>query len=161
MTSNYLIRLERDIVNNVTNKTVVVFENHQTNKIEVAMISDFHSMTIAKVFCNWIKTQSSELKDMFDMYKLDSWTTDVVSAAFPIFVNKDKCSDYEGLYLEDGGSIGLMTSKREVKDTDIILCSDDANTICTISFTYRNVMSNCIQRFSMRFTNVDNIKRFN
>ena len=59
MTSNYLIRLERDIVNNVTNKTVVVFENHQTNKIEVAMISDFHSMTIAKVFCNWIKTQSS------------------------------------------------------------------------------------------------------
>ena len=54
-----------------------------------------------------------------------------------------------------------MTSKREVKDTDIILCGGNVNTICAISFTYRNVMSSGIQRFSMRFTNVDNIKRFN
>ena len=58
-------------MNNVTNKTVVLLKNHRANKSEVALVQDIDSKNIGKVFCDWIRTQSSELKIMFNVYKVD------------------------------------------------------------------------------------------
>lgn len=160
MTLNCLIKLECDIVNDLTNKTIVVFKNHRANKSEVAMIQDVDSMNIGEVFCNWIRTQSSELKTIFKVYKVDRWIIDVVIDTFPKFVNKTEYTDYDGLYLEDIGHIGLMMSKRKTEDKDIILCDDD-KTVYEIALTHQNLFNGGIRGFSMTFTNVDNIKMLN
>lgn len=160
MTLNCLIKLECDIVNDLTNKTIVVFKNHRANKSEVAMIQDVDSMNIGEVFYNWIRTQSSELKTIFKVYKVDRWIIDVVIDTFPKFVNKTEYTDYDGLYLEDIGHIGLMMSKRKTEDKDIILCDDD-KTVYEIALTHQNLFNGGIRGFSMTFTNVDNIKMLN
>lgn len=160
MTLNCLIKLECDIVNDLTNKTIVVFKNHRANKSEVAMIQDVDSMNIGEVFCNWMRTQSSELKTIFKVYKVDRWIIDVVIDTFPKFVNKTEYTDYDGLYLEDIGHIGLMMSKRKTEDKDIILCDDD-KTVYEIALTHQNLFNGGIRGFSMTFTNVDNIKMLN
>lgn len=160
MTLNCLIKLECDIVNDLTNKTIVVFKNHRANKSEVAMIQDVDSMNIGEVFCNWIRTQSSELKIMFNIYKVDRWIIDVAIDTFPKFVNKNEYTDYDGLYLEDIGHIGLMISKRKLEDKDIILC-DDGTTIYEIALTHQNLFNGGIRGFSMTFTSVDNVKTLN
>lgn len=160
MTLNCLIELECDIVNDLTNKTIVVFKNHRANKSEVAMIQDLDSMNIGEVFCNWIRTQSSELKIMFNVYKVDRWIVDTIIDTFPKFVNKTEYTDYDGLYLEDIGHIGLMMSKRKTEDKDIILCDDD-KTVYEIALTHQNLFNGGIRGFSMTFTNVDNIKMLN
>jgi hypothetical protein len=160
MTLNCLIKLECDIVNDLTNKTIVVFKNHRANKSEVAMIQDVDSMNIGEVFCNWIRTQSSELKTIFKVYKVDRWIIDVVIDKFPTFVNKHEYTDYDGLYLEDIGHIGLMISKRKTEDKDIILC-DDNTTIYEIALTHQNLFNGGIRGFSMTFTSVDNVKTLN
>lgn len=160
MTLNCLIKLECDIVNDLTNKTIVVFKNHRANKSEVAMIQDLDSMNIGEVFCNWIRTQSSELKIMFNVYKVDRWIVDTIIDTFPKFVNKTEYTDYDGLYLEDIGHIGLMISKRKLEDKDIILCDDD-KTVYEIALTHQNLFNGGIRGFSMTFTNVDNIKMLN
>lgn len=160
MTLNCLIKLECDIVNDLTNKTIVVFKNHRANKSEVAMIQDLDSMNIGEVFCNWIRTQSSELKIMFNVYKVDRWIVDTIIDTFPKFVNKTEYTDYDGLYLEDIGHIGLMMSKRKTEDKDIILCDDD-KTVYEIALTHQNLFNGGIRGFSMTFTNVDNIKMLN
>lgn len=46
-------------MNNLTNKTIVVFKNHRANKSEVALVQDVDSKNIGEVFCNWIRMQSS------------------------------------------------------------------------------------------------------
>lgn len=160
MTLNCLIKLECDIVNDLTNKTIVVFKNHRANKSEVAMIQDVDSMNIGEVFCNWIRTQSSELKTIFKVYKVDRWIIDVVIDTCPKLVNKTEYTDYDGLYLEDIGHIGLMMSKRKTEDKDIILCDDD-KTVYEIALTHQNLFNGGIRGFSMTFTNVDNIKMLN
>ncbi len=160
MTLNCLIKLECDIVNDLTNKTMVVFKNHRANKSEVAMIQDVDSMNIGEVFCNWIGTQSSELKILFKAYKVDRWVVDTVIDTFPNFVNKTEYTDYDGLYLEDIGHIGLMISKRKLEDKDIILCDDD-KIVYEIALTHQNLFNGGIRGFSMTFTNVDNIKILN
>ena len=118
-------------------------------------------MNIGEVFCNWIRTQSSELKTIFKVYKVDRWIIDVVIDKFPTFVNKHEYTDYDGLYLEDIGHIGLMISKRKSKDTDIILCNDDDTTVYEIALTHQNLFNGGIQGFSVMFTSVDNIKILN
>lgn len=160
MTLNCLIKLECDIVNDLTNKTIVVFKNHRANKSEVAMIQDLDSMNIGEVFCNWIRTQSSELKIMFNVYKVDRWIVDTIIDTFPKFVNKTEYTDYDGLYLEDIGHIGLMISKRKTEDKDIILC-DDYTTVYEIGLTHQNLFNGGIRGFSMTFTSVDNVKTLN
>lgn len=160
MTLNCLIKLECDIVNNVTNKTVVLLKNHRANKSEVALVRDIDSKNIGKVFCDWIRTQSSELKIMFNVYKVDQWVVDTVIDAFPKLANKSEYTDYDGLYLEDIGHIGLMISKRKTEDKDIILC-DDYTTVYEIALTHQNLFNGGIRGFSMTFTNVDNIKILN
>lgn len=160
MTLNCLIKLECDIVNDLTNKTIIVLKNHRANKSEVAMIQDVDSMNIGKVFCNWIRTQSSEMKVLFNVYKVDRWVVDTVIDTFPNFVNKTEYTDYDGLYLEDIGHIGLMISKRKTEDKDIILC-DDATTIYEIALTHQNLFNGGIRGFSMTFTSVDNVKTLN
>lgn len=160
MTLNCLIKLECDIVNDLTNKTIVVFKNHRANKSEVAMIQDLDSMNIGEVFCNWIRTQSSELKIMFNVYKVDRWIVDTIIDTFPKFVIKTEYTDYDGLYLEDIGHIGLMISKRKTEDKDIILC-DDYTTVCEIGLTHQNLFNGGIRGFSMTFTSVDNVKTLN
>ena len=160
MTLNCLIKLECDIVNDLTNKTIVVFKNHRANKSEVAMIQDLDSMNIGEVFCNWIRTQSSELKIMFNVYKVDRWIVDTIIDTFAKFVNKTEYTDYDGLYLEDIGHIGLMISKRKLEDKDIILCDDD-KIVYEIALTHQNLFNGGIRGFSMTFTNVDNIKMLN
>ena len=152
--------MERDIVNDLTNKTIVVFKNHRANKSEVAMIQDVDSMNIGEVFCNWIRTQSSELKTIFKVYKVDRWLIDAVIDTFPKFVNKTEYTDYDGLYLEDIGHIGLMISKRKTEDKDIILC-DDYTTVYEIALTHQNLFNGEIRGFSMTFTSVDNVKTLN
>ena len=152
--------MECDIVNDLTNKTIVVFKNHRANKSEVAMIQDVDSMNIGEVFCNWIRTQSSELKILFNVYRVDRWILDVVIETFPKFVNKTEYTDYDGLYLEDIGHIGLMISKRKTEDKDIILY-DDYTTVYEIGLTHQNLFNGGIRGFSMTFTNVDNIKILN
>lgn len=147
-------------MNDLTNKTIIVLKNHRANKSEVAMIQDVDSMNIGKVFCNWIRTQSSELKIMFNVYKVDRWIVDTVIDTFPKLANKSEYTDYVGLYLEDLGHIGLMISKRKSKDTDIVLCSDDT-TVYEISLTHQNLFNGGIRGFSMTFTTVDNIKMLN
>lgn len=160
MTLNCLIKLECDIVNNVTNKTIIVLKNHRANKSEVAMIQDVDSMNIGEVFCDWIRTQSSELKILFNIYKVDRWILDVVIDTFPKLANKNEYTDYDGLYLEDIGHIGLMISKRKLEDKDIILCDDD-KIVYEIALTHQNLFNGGIRGFSMTFTNVDNIKILN
>lgn len=160
MTLNCLIKLECDIVNDLTNKTIVVFKNHRANKSEVAMIQDVDSMNIGKVFCNWIRMQSSEMKVLFNVYKVDRWIVDTVIDTFPKFVSKTEYTDYDGLYMEDIGHIGLMISKRKLEDKDIILCDDD-KTVYEIALTHQNLFNGGIRGFSMTFTNVDNIKMLN
>lgn len=125
------------------------------------MIQDVDSMNIGKVFCNWIRTQSSEMKVLFNVYKVDRWILDAVIDAFPKLVNKNEYTDYDGLYLEDIGNIGLMISKRKSKDTDVILCNDDDTTVYEIALTHQNLFNGSIRRFSMTFTSVDNIKILN
>lgn len=159
-TLSYLIRLGYEIVKDLTNKTLAVFKNHRANKIEVAMLRDVDSTNIAKVFCNCVRMQSSEMKVLFNVYKVDNWIIDAASDIFSKFANENKCVDYDGLYLEDIGHIGLMISKRNVKDTDIILYNDDT-TVYEIALTHQNLFNGGIQRFSMMFTSVDNIKRLN
>ena len=129
----------------LTNKTLAVFKNHRANKIEVAMLRDVDSTNIAKVFCNWIRTQSSEMKVLFNVYKVDNWIIDAASDIFSKFVNENKYVDYDGLYLEDIGHIGLMISKRKVKDTDIILCNNDDTTVYEIALTHQNLFNGGIQ----------------
>ena len=145
MTLNCLIKLECDIVNDLTNKTIVVFKNHRANKSEVALVQDIDSKNIGKVFCDWIRTQSSELKIMFNVYKVDQWVVDTVIDTFPKL---------------DIGHIGLMISKRKTEDKDIILC-DDYTTVYEIALTHQNLFNGGIRGFSMTFTNVDNIKILN
>lgn len=147
-------------MNDLTNKTIVVFKNHRANKSEVAMIQDVDSMNIGEVFCNWIRTQSSELKTIFKVYKVDRWLIDAVIDTFPKFVNKTEYTDYDGLYLEDIGHIGLMISKRKTEDKDIILC-DDYTTVYEIALTHQNLFNGEIRGFSMTFTSVDNVKTLN
>lgn len=161
MTLNCLIKLECDIVNDLTNKTIVVFKNHRANKSEVAMIQDVDSMNIGKVFCDWIRTQSSELKILFNVYKVDRWILDVVIDTFPKLANKNEYTDYDGLYMEDIGHIGLMISKRKSNDTDIVLCNDDDTTMYEIALTHQNLFNGGIHGFSMTSTNVDNIEILN
>lgn len=148
-------------MNDLTNKTIIVLKNHCANKSEVAMIQDVDSTNIGKVFCNWIRTQSSELKIMFNVYKVDRWIVDTVIDTFPKLANKNEYTDYDGLYLEDIGHIGLMISKRKSKDTDIVLCTDDDVIVYEISLTRQNLFNGGIQGFSMTFTSVDNVKTLN
>lgn len=147
-------------MNDLTNKTIIVLKNHRANKREVAMIQDVDSMNIGKVFCNWIKTQSSELKILFNVYKVDRWIVDTVIDTFPKLANKNEYTDYDGLYLEDIGHIGLMISKRKTEDKDIILC-DDCTTVYEIALTHQNLFNGGIHGFSMVCTNVDNVKILN
>ena len=147
-------------MNNVTNKTIVLLKNHRANKSEVALVRDEDSLNIGKVFCNWIRTQSSELKTIFKVYKVDRWIIDVVIDKFPTFMNKHEYTDYDGLYLEDIGHICLMISKRKTEDKDIILC-DDYTTVYEIGLTHQNLFNGGIRGFSMTFANVDNIKILN
>ena len=147
-------------MNNLTNKSIVIFKNHRTNKSEVALVQDVDSKNIGKVFCNWIRMQSSEMKVLFNVYKVDRWIVDTVIDTFPKFVNKTEYTDYDGLYLEDIGHIGLMISKRKTEDKDIILC-DDYMTVYEIGLTHQNLFNGGIRGFSMTFTNVDNIKILN
>lgn len=147
-------------MDNLTNKKLVVLKNHRANKIEVAMVRDVDLTNITKVFCNWIGMQSSELKTIFKVYKVDRWIVDTVIDTFPKFVNKTEYTDYDGLYLEDIGHIGLMISKRKTEDKDIILY-DDYTTVYEIGLTHQNLFNGGIRGFSMTFTNVDNIKMLN
>lgn len=147
-------------MNDLTNKTIVVFKNHRANKSEVAMIQDVDSMNIGEVFCNWIRTQSSELKTIFKVYKVDRWILDVIIDTFPKLVNKNEYTDYDGLYLEDIGHIGLMISKRKTEDNDIILC-DDYTAVYELGLTHQNLFNGGIRGFSMTFTSVDNVKTLN
>ena len=147
-------------MNNLTNKTIIVLKNHRANKSEVAMIQDVDSMNIGEVFCDWIRTRSSELKILFNIYKVDRWILDVVIDTFPKLANKNEYTDYDGLYLEDIGHIGLMISKRKLEDKDIILCDDD-KIVYEIALTHQNLFNGGIRGFSMTFTNVDNIKMLN
>ena len=147
-------------MNNLTNKSMVVLKNHRANKIEVAMVRDVDSTNITKVFCNWVRTQSSELKVLFNVYKVDNWIIDATSDIVSKFANENKYVDYDGLYLEDIGHIGLMISKRKLEDKDIILCDDD-KTVYEIALTHQNLFNGGIRGFSMTFTNVDNIKMLN
>lgn len=140
---------------------MVVLKNHRANKIEVAMIQDVDSMNIGKVFCDWIRTQSSELKILFNVYKVDRWILDVVIDTFPKLANKNEYTDYDGLYMEDIGHIGLMISKRKSNDTDIVLCNDDDTTMYEIALTHQNLFNGGIHGFSMTSTNVDNIEILN
>ena len=121
------------------------------------MIQDVDSMNIGEVFCDWIRTQSSELKILFNIYKVDRWILDVVIDTFPKLANKNEYTEYDGLYLEDIGHIGLMISKRKLEDKDIILCDDD-KIVYEIALTHQNLFNGGIRGFSMTFTNVDNIK---
>lgn len=139
---------------------MVVLKNHRANKIEVAMVRDVDSTNITKVFCNWVRTQSSELKVLFNVYKVDNWIIDATSDIVSKFANENKYVDYDGLYLEDIGHIGLMISKRKLEDKDIILCDDD-KTVYEIALTHQNLFNGGIRGFSMTFTNVDNIKMLN
>lgn len=147
-------------MNNLTNKSIVIFKNHRANKSEVALVQDVDSMNIGKVFCNWIRMQSSEMKVLFNVYKVDRWILDTVIDTFPKLVNKNEYTDYDGLYLEDIGHIGLMISKRKTEDKDIISC-DDYTTVYEIGLTHQNLFNGGIRGFSMTFTNVDNIKIMN
>lgn len=147
-------------MNNLTNKSIVIFKNHRANKSEVALVQDVDSKNIGKVFCNWIRMQSSEMKVLFNVYKVDRWIVDTVIDTFPKFVNKTEYTDYDGLYLEDIGHIGLMMSKRKTEDKDIILYDDD-KTVYEIALTHQNLFNGGIRGFSMTFTNVDNIKMLN
>lgn len=147
-------------MNNLTNKSIVIFKNHRANKSEVALVQDVDSKNIGKVFCNWIRMQSSEMKVLFNVYKVDRWIVDTVIDTFPKFVNKTEYTDYDGLYLEDIGHIGLMMSKRKTEDKDIILC-DDNTTIYEIALTHQNLFNGGIRGFSMTFTSVDNVKTLN
>lgn len=147
-------------MNNLTNKKLVVLKNHRANKIEVAMVRDVDLTNITKVFCNWIGMQSSELKTIFKVYKVDRWIVDTVIDTFPKFANKTEYTDYDGLYLEDIGHIGLMISKRKTEDKDIILY-DDYTTVYEIGLTHQNLFNGGIRGFSLTFTNVDNIKVLN
>lgn len=152
--------MECDIVNDLTNKTIIVLKNHRANKSEVALVHDMDSMNIGEVFCNWIRTQSSELKTIFEVYKVDRWLIDTVIDTFPKFVDKTEYTDYDGLYLEDIGHIGLMISKRKTEYKDIILY-DDYSTVYEIGLTYQNLFNGGIRGFSMTFTSVDNVKTLN
>lgn len=145
---------------NLTNKTIVVLKNHRANKSEVALVQDTESLNIGTVFCDWIRTQSSELKILFNVYKVDRWIIDTVIDTFPKLANKSEYTDYDGLYLEDIGHIGLMISKRKTEDKDIILY-DDYTTVYEIGLTHQNLFNGGIRGFSMTFTNVDNIKILN
>lgn len=147
-------------MNNLTNKSIVIFKNHRANKSEVALVQDVDSKNIGKVFCNWIRMQSSELKILFNVYKVDRWIVDTVIDTFPKFVNKTECTDYDGLYLEDIGHIGLMISKRKTEDKDIVLY-DDYTTVYEIGLTHQNLFNGGIRGFSMTFTSVDNVKTLN
>lgn len=147
-------------MNNLTNKSIVIFKNHRANKSEVALVQDVDSKNIGKVFCNWIRMQSSEMKVLFNVYKVDRWIVDTVIDKFPTFVNKHEYTDYDGLYLEDIGHIGLMISKRKTEYKDIILC-DDNTTIYEIALTHQNLFNGGIRGFSMTFTSVDNVKTLN
>lgn len=97
---------------------------------------------------------------MFNVYKVDQWVVDTVIDTFPKLANKSEYTDYDGLYLEDIGHIGLMISKRKTEDKDIILC-DDNTTIYEIALTHQNLFNGGIRGFSMTFTSVDNIKILN
>lgn len=147
-------------MNDLTNKTIIVLKNHRANKSEVAMIQDVDSMNIGKVFCNWVRTQSSEMKVLFNVYKVDRWVVDTVIDTFPNFVNETEYTDYDGLYLEDIEHIGLMISKRKTEDKDIILC-DDYTTVYELGLTHQNLFNGGIHGFSMTFTSVDNLKALN
>lgn len=147
-------------MNNLTNKSIVIFKNHRANKSEVALVQDVDSKNIGKVFCNWIRMQSSEMKVLFNVYKVDRWILDTVIDTFPKLVNKNEYTDYDGLYLEDIGHIGLMISKRKTEDKDIILY-DDYTTVYEIGLTHQNLFNDGIRGFSMTFTNVDSIKILN
>lgn len=144
----------------LTSKTIVVLKNHRANKSEVAMVQDVDSKNIGKVFCDWIRTQSSELKTIFKVYKVDRWIVDTVIDTFPKLANKTEYTDYDGLYLENIGHIGLMISKRKTEDKDIILY-DDYTTVYEIGLTHQNLFNGGIRGFSMTFTSVDNIKILN
>lgn len=147
-------------MNNLTNKSIVIFKNHRANKSEVALVQDVDSKNIGKVFCDWIRMQSSEMKVLFNVYKVDRWVVDTVIDTFPNFVNETEYTNYDGLYLEDIGHIGLMISKRKTEDKDIILC-DDNTTIYEIALTHQNLFNGGIRGFSMTFTSVDNVKTLN
>lgn len=147
-------------MNDLTDKTIIVLKNHRANKSEVAMIQDVDSMNIGKVFCNWIRTQNSELKIIFNVYKVDRWIVDTIIDTFPKLANKSEYTDYDGLYLEDIGHIGLMISKHKIEDKDIILCDDD-KIVYELALTHQNLFNGGIRGFSMTFTNVDNIKMLN
>ena len=158
-------------MNNVTNKTVVAFKNHQTNKSEFGLMQNVDSINIVEVFCKWVETQHNGIKRMFDFKGVDVWILNVVCDAFPkfensflfskrIFKRNFKCSifyGYDEVMVAGLSRVGLMVSKRNVNKDDAIICSSDV-TGYEIILTLQSTMNGEIKEFSMLFVSADDVK---
>lgn len=136
MTSNYLIRLERDIVNNVTNKLIGVLKwyhnephSHRLIKHEIVGFDCIDLITAAEKLCAFASKSSSTLKYLLETKGLDMWALNVVEDALLKLNNGESYTHYDDIYAPLIGRIGMTISKRTLNsDKDGIVCDDE--TLC-------------------------------
>lgn len=101
MTSSYLIKLERDIVNNVTNKLIGVlkyYKDRQLFKSEVFGFEDLDLITASDVLCAWVGNLHVIAKFLFEHKGYDVWVRNVFTEALPKLNTRETYTHYDELY---------------------------------------------------------------
>lgn len=145
---------------NLESNMLVVSTNHQTNKNEVTLIRKCGPIDMAEAFCKWVGKQHNGIHRMFYVLGLDIWVLNVVNDAFDKFRDEYRYTDFDEVSVKGFSHVSVMTLKRTVKDTDVVITKDE-DTICyEIVFTMQT-LSGDIHSFSMVFTSLDDVKFFN
>lgn len=145
---------------NLASNMLVVSTNHQTNKNEVTLIRKCGPIDMAEAFCKWVGKQHNGIHRMFYVLGLDIWVLNVVNDAFDKFRDERRYTDFDEVYVKGFSHVSVMTLKRTVKDTDVVVTKDEDAICYEIVFTMQT-SSGDIHNFSMVFTSLDDIEFIN
>lgn len=145
---------------NLASNMLVVSTNHQTNKNEVTLIRKCGPIDMAEAFCKWVGKQHNGIHRMFYVLGLDIWVLNVVNDAFDKFRDERRYTDFDEVCVKGFSHVSVMTLKRTVKDTDVVVTKDEDAICYEIVFTMQT-SSGDIYNFSMVFTSLDDIEFIN
>lgn len=132
---NYSIRLERDIVNNVTNKLIGVLKwyhneprSHRLVKSEIVGFDCIDLIIATEKLCSFASKSSSTLKYLLETKGLDMWVLNVVEDALSKLNNGESYTHYDDIYAPLMGRIGMTIKRTLNSENDGIACDDE--TLC-------------------------------
>ena len=135
MMLNYLIRLEHDIVNNVTNKLIGVLKwyhneprSHRLVKSEIVGFDCIDLIIATEKLCAFASKSSSTLKYLLETKGLDMWVLNVVEDALSKLNNGESYTHYDDIYAPLMGRIGMTIKRTLNSENDGIACDDE--TLC-------------------------------